>query len=76
MAEPGRDPNATRDLVVFYTAVFLACLVGVVWATTTIAATFFGRPIDGQVHVIMLAVVTGLLGTAGLSTWKKGGNGA
>lgn len=71
MAGHSRDPHALREAV----ALFLAGLVGVVWAITTIAATFFERPLDGQVHVIMLAVVTGMLGTAGLSAWAGSRNG-
>jgi hypothetical protein len=72
-----RDPHAAREAV----ALFLAGLVGVVWSVTTIASVFFDRPLDGQVHVIMLAVVSGMLGTAGISAWAgsrngKPGNGA
>ncbi len=73
--ERRRDPYAAREAV----ALFLAGLVGIVWAVTTIASVFFGRPIDGQVHVIMLATVTAMLGTAGINAWastKNGKNGA
>ena len=72
MAEPGRDPYAIREAV----ALFLACMVGVVWSVTTIASVFFNRPLDTAVHGIMLAVVTGILGTAGLSAWAGRKNGA
>ena len=73
MAGQRRDPHAIREAV----ALFLACLVGAVWAVTTIASVFFNRPLDGQVHVIMLAVVTAVLGTAGLAAWvgNRNGNG-
>jgi hypothetical protein len=75
VAEPGRDPNIIREAV----ALFIACLVACVWATATIASTFFNRPLDTAVHAIMLAVVTAVLGTAGIAAWagkRNGGNGA
>ena len=71
MAGGTRDPYAKRETV----ALFLACLVGVVWGVTTIAATFFNRPLDGQVHVIMLATVSAMLGTAGINAWASTRNG-
>ena len=73
MAGQRRDPNAIREAV----ALFLACLVGCVWAITTIASVFFNRPLDTAVHGIMLAVVTGILGIGGLAAWAgKRNNGA
>jgi hypothetical protein len=66
-----RDIHEIREAV----ALFLATLVGIVWAVTTIAGTFFNRPVDGQVHVIMLAVVTAFLGTAAIAGWKSNTNG-
>lgn len=77
MAVPGRDPTATREVVVFFVSIFIAGLVAIVWSVTTIAATFFGRPLDTAVHGIMFAVVTAVLGTAGLASWagRKNGNG-
>lgn len=72
MAGRRHDIHEIREAV----ALFLAGLVGVVWAVTTIAGTFFNRPVDGQVHVIMLAVVTAFLGTAAIAGWKaNNGNG-
>lgn len=71
MAGKTRDPHAVREAV----ALFLAGLVGVVWAVTTLASVFFSRPIDGQVHVIMLATVSAMLGTAGINAWASTRNG-
>ena len=71
MARLPRDPHYLREVV----ALTLACGVFVVWAVTQIAAVFFNRPVDGQVHLIMLTTVSALLGSAGLSAWRSGKNG-
>ena len=70
MARPRRDANEIREAV----SLFLAGLVGTVWAITTLASVFFNRPVDGQVHVIMLAVVTAFFGSAALAG-RKASNG-
>ena len=77
MRKVRRDPHAVREAV----ALVIACVVAGVWVVTQLASVFFNKPVDGQVHVIMLAVVTALLGTAAFSARKSderngnGGNG-
>lgn len=66
MRKGHRDPQAIREAVLLV----LGCGVFLVWAITTLAATFFERPVDGQVHAIMLATVTGLLALAGVAGYK------
>jgi hypothetical protein len=67
----GNDPKDIREAILLS----LACLVALVWAVTQLASVFFGRPVDGEVHVIMLAVVTALFGGAALTGRTKNGNG-
>lgn len=66
MARLPREQDAIREAV----ALTLACLVAVVWAITQLASVFFGKPVDTQVHLIMLTVVGSLLGGAGISAWR------
>ena len=63
MRKARRDPHELREAVLLV----LGCGVFVVWATATMAATFFARPVDSAVHAIMLATVTGLFGGAYLA---------
>jgi uncharacterized membrane protein HdeD (DUF308 family) len=66
------DANSIREAVLLS----LACLVALVWAVTQLASVFFARPVEGEVHVIMLAVVTALFGSAAVAGRKSGnGNG-
>lgn len=73
MARRPRDPHSLREAV----SLSIAAGVFVVWATVTLVSFFLNRPVDGQLHVIMLTVVSALLGTGGIAAWRgsKNGNG-
>ena len=71
MQKDRRDINELRETVLLC----LGCGVFFVWAIAVFAATFLARPMDPQVHVIMLATVTGLLGGSVLAGRKANGNG-
>ena len=71
MAGLPRDPHYLREAV----SLCIAAGVFVVWATVTLVSLFLNRPVDGQLHVIMLTVVGSLLGTAGVAAWRGGKNG-
>jgi hypothetical protein len=72
----GRDRNEIREAVLLA----LGCFIVLVWAVATLVPTLFPSPsrppVDGQVHVIALAVVVGLFGAAGLAGRRSSnGNG-
>lgn len=72
MRKAPRDINEVREA-------FLMCLgagVFLVWSVAVMAATFLDKPMDGQVHVIMLATTTGLIGGGIVVGRKANGNGA
>lgn len=72
-------PKAPRDINELREAVLLCLGAGVflVWAVAVMASTFLGKPMDSQVHVIMLATTTGLIGGGVVAGRKANGkNGA
>ena len=71
MRKAPRDINELREIVLQA----LGCGVFLVWSTAVLASTFLGRPMDAQVHVIMLTTIAGLLGGAAVSGRKSNGNG-
>lgn len=73
MRKDRRDPHEVREIVLLV----LGCGVFVVWSIAVLASTFLGKPMDAQVHAVMLAAEGGLFGGAWLAGRKaeKNGNG-
>ena len=71
MRKGHRDIQEIREIVLLC----LGCGVFVVWSIAVLTALFFGRPMDAQVHAVMLAAETGLFGGAYLAGRKADRNG-
>ena len=69
--------KAHRDIHEIREAALLCLGFGVflVWAIAVLASTFLGKQMDSQVHVIMLATTTGLIGGGIVVGRKANGNG-
>jgi predicted permease len=66
------DRNAVREAVLLV----IGCIVTLVWATATIVSVAFpDRPVQTEVHLIMLAFATSAFGGAAIAGRKANGNG-
>lgn len=73
MRKVPRDVNAVREAVLLV----IGCVITLVWATVTIVSTVFpDRPVQTEVHLIMLAFATASFGTAAIAGRKANGNGS
>lgn len=68
-----RDRHAVREAVLLA----LGCFIALVWAVALLIPLVFPdrQRVDGTVHLVMLAVVTGLFGGAAVAGRKADRNG-
>lgn len=72
MRKAQRDRNAVREAVLL----IIGCVITLVWATTTIVSTVFpDRPVQTEVHLIMLAFATASFSGAAIAG-RKSSNGS
>lgn len=72
MRKVSRDRHAVREAVLLV----IGCVITLVWAATTIVSSVFpDRPVQTEVHLIMLAFATSAFGGAALAGRKANGNG-
>lgn len=72
MRKAARDRHAVREAVLLV----IGCVITLVWATTTIVSTVFpDRPVQTEVHLIMLAFATASFSGAAIAGRKSNGNG-
>lgn len=69
MPRTRRDIHELRETFLLY----LGAGVFLVWSVVVVGGFFLNRPVDAQVHVIMLATVTGLLGGSAWAGRKANG---